>query len=361
MVNLLLIPRFRVRLPARAPKMCRSSAEGRQKGLLLMFVSGSADALQLFRLMLDSPSHDTSTNNELRPAKMQQDRHYPPVVVRCWFESELAENASDMRLDSSFAHMQSFGDRLVRAPLRHQRKDLPLAIRQLLQRALRPAATHQPGHHLGVQHRPTSLQTLQGVEQLVCILHTVLQQIPDAPLRAGDQFRRKVSIDVCGEHQHANVGPTPVDLSCSRQTFVRVGGRHSDVDDHYVRLLTREEIEELLSVARLTHHCDAGFPQEADQSAAEQSRVVGDGYPHGISACTNVPAAEGLAISSFPPSTETRSAMPVRPEPLPGAAPPRPSSRTSTHSRSSCCRTETSTRRAPECLAALVRASLTTK
>src|SRR5713226_5205392 len=246
---------------------------------------------------------------------MQQDRHYPPVVVRCRFESELAENASDMRLDSSFAHMQSFGDRLVRAPLRHQPKDLPLAIRQLLQWALRP----------------------------------------------GDQFRRKVSIDVCGEHQHANVGPTPVDLSCSRQTFVRVGGRHSDVDDHYVRLLTREEIEELLPVARLTHHRHAGFPQEADQSAAEQSRVVGDGYPHGISACTNVPAAEGLAISSFPPSTETRSAMPVRPEPLPGAAPPRPSSRTSTHSRSSCCRTETSTRRAPECLAALVRASLTTK
>jgi hypothetical protein len=72
------------------------------------------------------------TNNELRPAKVQQDCHYSPMIIRCWFESEFAENASDMRLNSSFADMQSFGDRLVRAPLRHQRQDLPLAIRQLL-------------------------------------------------------------------------------------------------------------------------------------------------------------------------------------------------------------------------------------
>jgi hypothetical protein len=34
------------------------SADGRQKGLRLMFVTGSGEALQLLRLIFDTPSHE---------------------------------------------------------------------------------------------------------------------------------------------------------------------------------------------------------------------------------------------------------------------------------------------------------------
>ena len=81
-----------------------------------------------------------------------------------------------------------------------------------------------------------------------------------------------------------------------------------------------------------------GVPEQPGQALAQQDAVLGDGYPHGISALTRVPPPTGLQTRSRPSSASTRSASPRRPEPASVSAPPPPSSVISTTSRPSTLR-----------------------
>lgn len=69
----------------------------------------------------------------------------------------------------------------------------------------------------------------------------------------------------------------------------------------------------------------------------------------------------GEVTSRVPSTAVTRWRNPVSPVPRVGSAPPRPSSVTVAVRRSSSVATTTWACSAPECLATLVRASLTTK
>ena len=101
-------------------------------------------------------------------------------------------------------------------------------------------------------------------------------------------------------------------------------GRHLDVDQGDVRAVPGGERDRLLSVSRLADDLDVvlGLQQRPD-AAADQRLVVSQQDPDharaGISARTRKPPPACGPACSRPPSADTRSRMPMRPSPRPGA------------------------------------------
>ena len=74
--------------------------------------------------------------------------------------------------------------------------------------------------------------------------------------------------------------------------------------------------QQVLGVARLADDLDARVLEQPHDALAQQDRVLGDDYAHGITARDRGPARRGgLSTSSRPSSAATRSASPRRPEP----------------------------------------------
>ena len=91
--------------------------------------------------------------------------------------------------------------------------------------------------------------------------------------------------------------------------------------------------EQLVSVAGQPDDLEPGLLEQPGEALAQDHRIVGERYPHGTSARSEVPRPGGLDTVIVPPSASIRSASPRSPEPPVGLAPPIPSSATSTSSR----------------------------
>ena len=73
------------------------------------------------------------------------------------------------------------------------------------------------------------------------------------------------------------------------QPLVGVRGRQPDVDDGDVGRLAADRGQQVVGVVAARDHVEAGVGEQPRQPLAEQHAVLGDGYPHGISALTRVP------------------------------------------------------------------------
>src|SRR5690606_3129493 len=136
--------------------------------------------------------------------------------------------------------------------------------------------------------------------------------------------------------------------------------RHPDVGDDDVRPELIDLREQRHRVVQRRHHLVALVGEQPDQALPQQGRVLGEDHAHGSSAETSVGPPRGLSMCRTPSRAPTRPRSPASPLPD-GSAPPLPSSSTRTASRPPVSATRTSTAVAPECLAALVTASDTTK
>src|SRR5262249_36321081 len=144
------------------------------------------------------------------------------------------------------------------------------------------------------------------------------------------------------------------------QALVAEVGRKTNVDHGDLWLVRVDLAQQRVSVAHGRDDLEAVVAQEALQAVAQEREVLGDHYPHGMSALISVGPPSGLATRSVPSSASIRRRRPLRPLPF-GFAPPMPSSATSTVSMSPSRRMRMSTRFACECLLAFASASATTK
>ena len=118
------------------------------------------------------------------------------------------------------------------------------------------------------------------------------------------------------------------DLLGGAQPFVRVGGRHADVDDGDVGRIACDEPHELVGAVHLADDVDSLLGEQSCEALADDDGVVGEDHAHGIAAETRVPPPRGLSTLSRPSSASTRSRSPRSPAPA-ASAPPIPSSVTS--------------------------------
>ena len=112
------------------------------------------------------------------------------------------------------------------------------------------------------------------------------------------------------------------------QALVGVRRRHADVDDRDVGLVGAHLAQQLVGVAGLADDVEARVLEQARDARAQQHRVLGEDYAHGISALTVVPPPRGL-LDLEPPVERRDAGRPARagPSRAAGSAPPTPSSR----------------------------------
>ena len=140
-------------------------------------------------------------------------------------------------------------------------------------------------------------------------------------------------VSMCWERTSTAVlGLIAADRRCRARSLVVVVGRHAHVDDREVRRVLADEGEQHVGVAGPSDDAVARVLEQPRETLAQQHGVLRDHDAHGSSTAIRVPAPAGLCSARVPPCAATRSARPARPVPAVGAAPPIPSSATTSWS-----------------------------
>src|SRR5205085_8282349 len=120
----------------------------------------------------------------------EEHREHPAVVVGSRRQIELSEDAVHVRLDGLRAEHELLADASIRAPFGHELQDLALAAGQLLERIVLAAAADQLPDHLGVDRRSSAADAAHGLEELVDLEHSVLEQVPEAFRPIAEEIER---------------------------------------------------------------------------------------------------------------------------------------------------------------------------
>jgi hypothetical protein len=84
-----------------------------------------------------------------------------------------------------------------------------------------------------------------------------------------------------GKNEDRRFGELLPNLVRGFETFVRVAGRHPDVDDCKIGLVLLNERHQPRSVVSLARDLEAGPLEQARQTLAEEDVVVGEDNPWG--------------------------------------------------------------------------------
>jgi hypothetical protein len=163
-------------------------------------------------------------------------------VFRLW-QAQLSEDAVHVLLDRPLRHPDLTGDARVGTPLGHQREDLALPRREVVERIVRATRGNELLDDRRIDDRSPPKDAPERVHELVDVRDAALQEIA-APLAAPDQVHRVLDLHVRGENENCNRGVLGTDHACGVEALGRVGRRHPDVHDHEVRPVLADEREE---------------------------------------------------------------------------------------------------------------------
>ena len=246
---------------------------------------------------------------------------------------QLGEDARDVLLHRAVADPQRVDDRVVAPPLGHHAQHLELAGGEPVD-GIVAVADQQLGHDLGVERGAAGGHPAQRVQEVGHLGDPVLEQVADAAGLDRQQFGGVALLDVLGQHQDGDRRVLAPDDQRRPDALVGVGRRHPDVDDHQVGALLADGPQQLLGVGHGRDDLEAAVGQQLGQALPQQHGVLGDHDSHGSSTVIVVGPPGGLSMARVPSTAAARWASPSSPLPAAGAAPPWPSSLTTTRSRS---------------------------
>ena len=97
-------------------------------------------------------------------------------------------------------------------------------------------------------------------KELIDSEHAVLQQIAETALR--DELDRLARFDVLRQHEHAQLGMRGLELGRCASALVRVGRRHSNVDDDQVGVVLGDRRQQLFGVTERRDDVMSGVFEE---------------------------------------------------------------------------------------------------
>jgi hypothetical protein len=280
-------------------------------------------------------------------AQKGEDGEDSPVVLGSRDQLQLREDRSDVALDGPWIHGQAVGNRGIGSTLGHQPQDVALAARELVEWRVAASPSQEASDHRRVDDRLTAGDPPNSIRELGDPRHPLLQEIADPRGVVAQEVDGIPGLDVLGKHQDRGARVRGANLAGRFEALGRVRRWHPDIHDDNIRVLTRDEREQLCSIGRLADDLEPGSCERRRQRFAEEDRIVCEGdpdhltrreagvfhgwhavgsHPKGSSARTVVPIPGGLVTVSRPPIVATRSLRPRSPEPRSGSASPRPSS-----------------------------------
>ena len=123
---------------------------------------------------------------------------------------------------------------------------------------------------------PPSATRVCGVDELLHPADALLEQVPDALGAVGQQVRGVALLVVLREDEHARLRPLPAYLDGGPQAVVAVAGRHVDVGHEQVRAMGETLAQEIVRVARLSDHLEAGRREHSGDALAQEHIVLTD-------------------------------------------------------------------------------------
>jgi len=178
--------------------------------------------------------------------------------------------------DRTFGDHQLLGDRRVRAALRHQAEDLPLARREAGERAVAVVLLgEQLGDDVGVHRGAAGRDAAHRVHEAVRVEHPVLEEVADASAAVGEEFAGVELFHVLGEDEDRQAGDVAACLQGGPQALVRERRRKPDVDDRDVRLVVEEGPEQSGPGVHGGDHLEVVGLQKTDESVPQQEEVLG--------------------------------------------------------------------------------------
>ena len=99
--------------------------------------------------------------------------------------------------------------------------------------------------------------------KVVEVQDPALQEVPDALGSEDEQLQSAGGVDVLRQDDHRDVRQLAPDLQRGRDPVAGEGGRHPDVGHDDVGVMRPDLLEEIVAVARLSHHLEPLVPEDA--------------------------------------------------------------------------------------------------
>ena len=189
-------------------------------------------------------------------------------------EAELSEHLADVTLDRLELEPEVLRDARIGTTLGHQREDLPLAGRQLVECRVPPWPTQEPGDDLGIDDGSAGDDAADSIGEILKATHVVFEDIADPGGVIAKQLHRVARLDVLREHEDGDTRMSTPDDMRGLEAFRCVSGRHPDVDNDHVGRLALNRREETIDVARLPDHLEPSRGQAGGECLAQKGGIV---------------------------------------------------------------------------------------